>query len=205
MRIYGLTGGIASGKSTVHTMLAELGAHVLDADAIYHRLVAPVNGTASRVTSRIGERFPGVVKTDGTLDRAALGRIVFADPAQRRELELITHPEVAAQFALDVDELALKGITRVFYDVPLLYERGLEKGMEGVVVVWVPRDVQRARLMARDNLDSAAADARLAAQLSLDEKRAKATWVIDNSDDREHTRRQVEKLWAELRAAPATA
>ncbi len=201
MRIYGLTGGIASGKSTVHTMLAALGAHVLDADAIYHQLVAPVQGKPSRVAQRIGERFPGVVRPDGTVDRRALGRIVFANPDDRRDLELITHPEVAAQFALDVDELALKGVTQVFYDVPLLYESGLEKALKGVAVVWVPRNVQRQRLTARDSVDSAAADARLAAQLSLDDKKARADWVIDNSGTREATQRQVEQLWRVINAS----
>ena len=198
MRIYGLTGGIASGKSTVHTMLEALGAHVLDADAIYHRLVAPVGGRPSRVTERIGERFAGVIRPDGTLDRPALGKIVFASADERRALETITHPEVAAEFARKIDDLTLKGVGQVFYDVPLLYERGLETSMQGVAVVWLPRALQRERLMARDSLDTAAADARLAAQMPLDDKRAKATWVIDNSGTLEATQRQVEALWAEL-------
>jgi dephospho-CoA kinase len=198
MRVFGLTGGIASGKSTVHAMLTAAGAHVLDADAIYHRLVAPVDGKPSPLTARIVERFPGVVRADGTLDRPALGRVVFANPDDRRDLERISHPEVATQFARDVSELAARGVDRVLYDVPLLYERGLENGMDGVIVVWVPRDTQRARLMARDGIDSVTADTKLAAQLPLDDKRARASWVIDNSGTREATQRQVDELWRRL-------
>lgn len=202
MRVFGLTGGIASGKSTVHTMFTALGAHVLDADAIYHRLITPVDGASSPLTARIEKRFPGVVRADGSLDRAALGRIVFANTSDRRDLEHITHPEVGAQFAREVQALADRGVDHVLYDVPLLYERDLQKGMDGVVVVWVPRDIQRARLMARDGIDASMADTKLASQLPLDDKRARATWVIDNSGTLGGTQRQVENVWRTIAYAP---
>ena len=198
MRIIGLTGGIASGKSTVHEMLTDLGAHVLDADAIYHGLIAPSGGKPSQLTAAIGRRFPGVVKADGTLDRAALGKIVFNDEGQRRQLNALTHPAVAAAFNEQVDALKAEGVTTVFYDVPLLYENGLEKGMDGVIVVWVPRDVQLKRLMERAGIDEADAKARLASQMSLDAKRKQADWVIDNSGRLSRTRRLLKEVWREL-------
>ncbi|HSI03092.1 MAG TPA: dephospho-CoA kinase [Myxococcota bacterium] len=203
MRIIGLTGGIASGKSTVHAMLTDLGAHVLDADAIYHELVAPVGGAPSALATAIGKRFPGVVAADGTLDRAALGKIVFNDEGQRRQLNALTHPAVAAAFKERVDALAAEGVTTVFYDVPLLYENGLEKGMDVVIVVWVPRDLQVARLMERAKITEADAKARVASQMPLDTKSKKATWVIDNSGRLARTRRVVKELWRELGRAAA--
>ncbi len=201
MRIIGLTGGIASGKSTVHAMLTELGAHVLDADAIYHGLIAPEGNKPSALTAAIGKRFPGVVMADGTLDRTALGKIVFNDDGQRRQLNALTHPAVAAAFKERVDALAAEGVDTVFYDVPLLYENKLEKGMDGVIVVWVPRDVQIARLMERAGIDETDARARLASQMSLDAKRKLADWVIDNSGRLSRTRRLLNEVWRELNGA----
>lgn len=198
MRIYGLTGGIASGKSTVHEMLAELGAHVLDADAIYHALIAPVDGHPSPLTAAIGKRFPSVVTPTGVLDRAALGKIVFNDEGQRRQLNALTHPAVASAFKEQVDALAAEGVELVIYDVPLLYENGLEKKMDGVIVVWVPRDVQIARLTERANIPKAEAELRIKSQMSLDQKAKRADWVIDNSGRLARTRRAVNALWREL-------
>jgi dephospho-CoA kinase len=200
MRVYGLTGGIASGKSTVHRMLVGLGAHVLDADKIYHDLIAPRGGKPSPLALNIEARFPGMLKADGTIDRAKLGARVYANADDRKLLNALTHPHVGAEVAGQVGLLAHQGVELVFYDVPLLYEGGLEKGMEGVAVVWVPRDVQRARLMQRDGIDTATADKKLAAQMSLDDKRARATWVIDNSGTIEGTEQQVRALWETVRA-----
>jgi dephospho-CoA kinase len=198
MRIYGLTGGIASGKSTVNAMLAEHGAVVIDADAIYHGLVAPRDGQPSELTRAIAERFPGVVTAEGALDRRRLGERVFTNEEERRTLERITHPAVAAEFVRRIQELEARGVPFAFYDVPLLYERRLEDGMNGVIVVWVPEHVQIERLRARDGLSEADARKRLSAQLPLEEKKRRATWVIDNSGTREATREQVRALWGEL-------
>lgn len=196
MRIYGLTGGIASGKSTVSRMLRELGAHVLDADVIAREVVEP--GTPG--LAAVAERFPGVVGPDGRLDRAKLGARVFGDPKERAALNALLHPLIGQQFLLRTQELAEQGVERLLYDAPLLIENRLHEGMDGVVLVWVPREVQKARLMVRDGLDEAAAEARLAAQLPLDEKRRHATWLVDNSGGLEATRAQVGEVWSAMLA-----
>ncbi|HYI03091.1 dephospho-CoA kinase [Hyalangium sp.] len=196
MRLYGLTGGIASGKSTVSTMLRELGAQVLDADVIAREVVEP--GTPG--LAAVAARFPGVLGPDGRLDRAKLGARVFADPTERAALNALVHPLVRQAFLEKVQALAAQGVERVVYDVPLLIEAGLQAGMDGVVLVWVPRPLQKARLMTRDGLDEAAAEARLAAQLPLDSKRPHATWIVDNSGELASTRAQVEQVWRAMLA-----
>ncbi len=196
MRLYGLTGGIASGKSTVSRMLRELGAQVLDADAIAREVVEP--GTPG--LAEVAARFPGVLGPDGRLDRAKLGARVFADPAERAALNALLHPRIGQAFLEKTQALATQGTQRVIYDAPLLIENGLHAGMDGVVLVWVPRELQKARLRARDGLDEQAAEARLAAQLPLDEKRAHATWIVDNSGELAATRAQVEEVWRAMLA-----
>jgi dephospho-CoA kinase len=196
VKLYGLTGGIASGKSTVSRMLRELGAHVLDADVIAREVVEP--GTPG--LKAVAERFPGVLDPDGRLDRARLGARVFGDPQERAALNALLHPLIGQQFMLRTQALAEQGVERVLYDAPLLIENRLHLGMDGVVLVWVPREVQKARLMARDGLDEAAAEARLAAQLPLDEKRQHATWVVDNSGELGTTRARVEEVWRAMLA-----
>jgi len=196
VKLYGLTGGIASGKSTVSRMLRELGAHVLDADVIAREVVEP--GTPG--LKAVAERFPGVLDPDGRLDRAKLGARVFGDPQERAALNALLHPLIGQQFMLRTQALAEQGVERVLYDAPLLIENRLHLGMDGVVLVWVPREVQKARLMARDGLDEAAAEARLAAQLPLDEKRQHATWVVDNSGELGTTRARVDEVWRAMLA-----
>lgn len=196
MRVYGLTGGIASGKSTVVRMLRELGAQVLDADVIAREVVEP--GTPG--LAAVAERFPGVVGPDGRLDRAKLGARVFGDPAERAALNALLHPLIGQEFLRRTQALAEAGTERLLYDAPLLIENRLHEAMDGVLLVWVPREVQKARLRARDGLDETAAEARLAAQLPLDEKRALATWVVDNSGERASTQAQVEAVWRAMLA-----
>jgi dephospho-CoA kinase len=196
VHVFGLTGGIASGKSTVTRMLRELGAHVLDADVLAREVVEP--GTPG--LAAVAARFPGVVGPDGRLDRVKLGARVFADADERAALNALIHPRVREAFLARVQALDAQGVERVIYDVPLLIESGMHTWLEGVAVVWVPRDLQKARLMARDGLDAAAAEARLAAQLPLEEKRAHATWLIDNSGDLASTRAQVEAVWRAMLA-----
>jgi dephospho-CoA kinase len=196
MHVFGLTGGIASGKSTVTRMLRELGAEVLDADVLAREVVEP--GTPG--LADVAARFPGVLGPDGRLDRVKLGARVFSDATERAALNAIIHPRVREAFLEKVQALEARGAKRVIYDVPLLIEAGMHEWMEGVAVVWVPRDLQKARLMARDGLDAAGAEGRLAAQLPLDAKRAHATWVIDNSGDLADTRAQVESVWRAMLA-----
>ena len=196
MDIYGLTGGIASGKSTVRRMSRELGAQVLDADVIAREVVEP--GTPG--LQAVAERFPGVLDAEGRLDRVKLGARVFGDAKERAALNALLHPLIGQQFLLRTQALAESGVERVIYDAPLLIENRLHEAMSGVVLVWVPREVQKARLMGRDGLDEAAAEARLAAQLPLDEKRQHATWLVDNSGDLGTTRARVEEVWRAMLA-----
>ncbi|MFL5343258.1 MAG: dephospho-CoA kinase [Hyalangium sp.] len=196
MRIYGLTGGIASGKSTVSRILRELGAPVLDADVIAREVVEP--GTPG--LAAVAARFPNVLTADGRLDRAKLGARVFGDATERAALNAIIHPLVGKAFLEKLQALEAQGVERAVYDVPLLIENGLQAGMDGVVLVWTPRALQKARLMTRDGLDEAAAEARLAAQLPLDEKRQHATWIVDNSGELASTRAQVEQVWRAMLA-----
>lgn len=198
MRIIGLTGGIASGKTTVQGMLRSLGAPVLDADFIYHELIAPCRGQAAPLALTIAARFPGVLTADGTLDRRALGARVFANAADRKALEAIAHPAVRLATQQRMDALANAGVALAIYDVPLLYETGLEATTQGVIVVWVPEAVQLQRLMTRNNFTLSEATMRIQSQLPLEEKRRRATWVIDSSGTIEATRGQVETLWRKL-------
>lgn len=195
MRVVGLTGGIASGKSTVSVMFRELGAQIIDADQVAREVVEP--GTPA--LEEIARRFPGVVDAAGRLDRAALGARVFSDATERRALEVIVHPRIRDEVARRTEALARAGIQVLLYDAALLIENGLHRGMNGVILVSAPEAVQRARLAARDGLDDAAISARLAAQLPLADKRAHATWVVDNGGTLDETRAQVRRIWEEIR------
>jgi len=197
MRVVGLTGGIASGKSTVSAMFRELGTQVIDADQVAREVVEP--GTPA--LAEIARRFPGVVDAAGRLDRVALGARVFADAIERRALEAIVHPRIRDEVARRTEALARAGVQVVLYDAALLIENGLHRGMDGVILVSAPEAVQRARLAARDGLDDAAISARLAAQLPLAAKRAHATWVVDNGGSLDETRAQVRRIWEEIRGS----
>ena len=192
MIVIGLTGGIASGKSTVSAILRELGAPVVDADQIVRQLQAPGTPMLAAIVREFG---PEVIRPDGSLDRAALGRVVFADPARRRALEAIVHPAVRQEMWKQVAECRARGARAVVLDVPLLLEGGLDRQVDQVWVVWVDRETQLARLMARDGLDRTQAEQRINAQMSLDEKRQRADVVIDNCGTVEATRSQVLAAW----------
>jgi dephospho-CoA kinase len=194
-RIIGLTGGIASGKSTVSAMLRALGAHVIDADRVARDVVAPGSPALAEIAAHFG---PEVLLPDGTLDRKKLGARVFADTDARRALERITHPRIAAATQQEIARLAAAGVDPIVYDAALIVENRLYTWMQGLIVVSVPHDVQVARLMIRDDIDAAAAEARIAAQLPLADKVAVATEVIDNSGLHTETEAQVRALWARL-------
>lgn len=194
-RIIGLTGGIASGKSTVSAMLRALGAHVIDADEVAREVVAPGSPALAEIAAHFG---PEALLPDGTLDRKQLGARVFADADARRALERITHPRIAAATQQEMARLSAGGVDPIIYDAALIVENRLYTWMQGLIVVSVPHDVQVARLMIRDDIDEAAAEARIAAQLPLAEKVAVATEVIDNSGLHSETEAQVRALWARL-------
>ena len=199
MKVFGLTGGIASGKSTVAAILIEHGVPIVDADKLYHDLIAPVDGGPSALAKQIETAFPGVLLGDGTINRPLLGSQVFGNPEALKTLGTITHPAVGASFMQSVQALQQSGEPIAIYDVPLLYERGMQDMLAGVAVVWVPKATQLERLMARDGLSVEAAQSRLDSQLSLDEKKDKATWVIDNSGSVAETAKQVSAWLGSIR------
>lgn len=194
-QVIGLTGGIACGKSTVAAIFRSLGVPVVDADELARRVVEPGSPALAEIAERFG---PDVIAETGALDRKRLGAIVFSDPSARADLESITHPRIAAAGKSDVARHLAAGAPLVIYEAALIVEKQLHKAMSGLIVVSLPQDVQRQRLMARDQIGAEAADARLAAQLPLAEKLAVADHVIDNSGGRVETERQVEELWRQL-------
>lgn len=197
MRVVGLTGGIASGKSTFAALLRARGVPVVDADALARAAVAPGSAALAEIARALG---PDAVGPDGTLDRKRVAAIVFGDPEARRRLEAITHPAIRRAMLEETDRLAAAGHDLVIYDTPLLYEAGLDRVLDSIVVVWAPRDVQRARMMARDGLTTAEADARLAAQLPIDEKAARADFVVENAGAPEELAAKADRLLGDLRA-----
>jgi len=199
-RVIALSGGIGTGKSTVSAMLRALGAVVIDADEIVHRLQAPGAPMVAELAAAFG---PGILDAAGALDRKRLGDLVFGDPELRRRLNAIVHPKVGVEVARQLDEARRAGAALVVLDIPLLFESraaGARSGasvlpFEATVLVYAPRAVQVARTMARDGCSAEQAQARVAAQMPIDDKRALADHVIDNGGDRADTERQVQALW----------
>lgn len=188
----GLTGGIGSGKSTAAAQFAELGAVVIDADALAREVVAAGTPGLDRVVARFGNE---VLRPDGSLDRPKLGRLVFDDPAALADLNAIVHPLVAERSA---ELMAAAGPDAVVvYDVPLLVENDLAAGFDAVVVVEAPLQLRLARLASR-GLAEDEARARIGRQASDEQRRAVATVLLDNSGSRAELGRQVEAAWRRL-------
>ncbi|MBJ6726561.1 dephospho-CoA kinase [Geomesophilobacter sediminis] len=194
MRIIGLTGGIASGKTTVARLFEELGAAVVDADQLARDVVCPGEEAYQAIVATFGDQ---ILQGDGTLNRAALGAIVFADPAARRTLEGITHPAIAQQAQKRLAALRAAGHRIVFYVAPLLIEAGVTSRVDEVWVVYLDRETQLRRLMARDGLSREAAQQRIDSQMSMEEKRRYGKVVIDNSGDLAALKEQVLRIWRE--------
>ena len=194
MRV-GLTGGVASGKSTVSAILAELGAVVIDADQLAREVVAPGTEGLAEVVAAFGE---GVLTAEGELDRPAMGAIVFADPEKRRALESIVHPRVRAR-ATEIEAAAPPGAV-VVHDIPLLAETGQGNGFDAVVVVDVPAEVQVERMTGIRGMTREDAQARIGAQATREQRRAIATYVIENTGSLEDLRTEVERVLDELAA-----
>lgn len=192
MRV-GLTGGIASGKTAVSDRLADLGAYVIDADLLAREVVEPGRPALASLVARFGE---AILSPDGQLDRAALGKIVFADADARRFVESVIHPAVRRR-AAELEESAPAGVV-VVHVIPLLVETDQVGDYDVVVVVDAPEEAQLARLADRNGLDEAAARARLAAQVSRPARLAAADIVFDNSGGRDSLDREVGELWARL-------
>jgi dephospho-CoA kinase len=195
----GLTGGIGSGKTLVARLLRDLGAAVVDADAIAREVVAPGLPAYNGIVRAFG---PGVLRADGTIDRAALGARIFADAEARRTLNALTHPHIRRRMAEEGARLStMPAVDVVVFDIPLLLETtdGRDLDLDGIVVVDAAEGVRAARLVARDGLTEDEVRHRLGAQIPLAQKVARADWVIDNNGSPEQTREQVEALWKALR------
>ena len=195
MRIIGLTGNIAAGKSAVAARLAALGAHLVDADLLAREAVAPGSPALADIVARWG---PAVLTPAGTLDRAALRRIVFSDARERAALDAIVHPEVARRRETAVAAAEAAGAEIVVCDIPLLFEAGLEDTVDAIILVDAPESVRRERLIRDRGLSLAEANAMLAAQMPSEQKRARADYVIDNAGTRDALAEQVDALWRTL-------
>ena len=200
----GLTGNIASGKSTVAALLAEHGARIIDADRLARDAVAPGTPGLAAVVSAFGV---SVLAPDGALDRAALRGRVFHDSEARATLEAIVHPEVRRLRNLAVQDAAAHGAPIVISDIPLLFEVDLEGAFDGVILVDAPETVRLERLTRDRGLSRADAQAMIDAQWPSARKRALATWVIDNDGSRAQLPARVADIWQALMARaslPAT-
>lgn len=194
----GLTGGIASGKSTVSAILRELGAVLIDADELARDVVAKGTPGLAAVVEEFG---PELLGADGELDRAAMGSLVFTDEAARKRLEAIVHPLVFERI-VDLEAHAPPGSV-IVHDIPLLAESGRAAapdrgGFDAVIVVDAPQDVQVERMMRDRGWTEADALARIGSQASREDRRAIATYVVENTGSREDLRRQIEKIYGEL-------
>jgi dephospho-CoA kinase len=192
MRLIGVTGGIATGKTTVDRMLAAHGAAVIDADELAREAVLPGEQALDEIVRRFGN---DVIQSDGSLDRGRLGAIVFADPEARSDLERITHPRILELTRERIASALAGPAPLVAVDIPLLFENAREVMFEGVLLVYAPRETQLRRLRERNGLDASAAQQRLAAQMPIDEKRDRATWVIDNNHGVDATSQAVDRWW----------
>ena len=194
--VAGLTGVIASGKSTVSSKLVELGARLIDFDLIAHQVVEPGKPAYNDVVKYFGTQ---VCREDGTLDRKKISDIVFKDMEKRKKLEQFTHPRIYEEFFRQLKEIGDEDPAAiVIVDIPLLVELNLMYLFEKIIVVSVSPETQKERLMARDGIDEAEASRIIASQLPVKEKTGFADWVIENDGTKEDTLKQVERLFKEL-------
>ena len=197
MVVAGLTGGIATGKSTVAAFFASAGARIIDADKIAFDVVRKGTGVWHEIVEHFGE---GVLLSDGQIDRVCLGNIIFGDEQQKACLNGIVHPAVLEQIDLEIGLLEKEysqGV--VIVDVPLLIESAMHRDMPEVILVYAPESVQIERLMARNSLSKEDALARIRSQMSIEEKKAYASIVIDNSGGLEHAHEQTLKVYEGLK------
>ncbi len=197
MKLVGLTGGIASGKSTVAKILEQLGAAVINADALSREVVEPGKDAWKEIIDAFGA---GVLQPDQTLDRQKLRTVIFNDSDGRKKLEAIIHPRVRALAEEKIREHAVAGYSIIVYEVPLLFEGNLHEWLRPVILVACDVDTQRARLQERDRLTQTEAQKHIDAQMSLTEKRRLADYVIENdgslADLEQQVRAVVEKIQA---------
>ena len=197
LHVFGLTGGIGSGKSTAAALFRERGVPVVDADELAREAVAPGSPGLAEVLAAFG---PQIVAADGNLDRKQLGALVFADAEARKRLNAITHPIVRRLSQERFLALDQQGITLAGYDVPLLFEVGLDAVLRPIVVVTARESTQLERIVARDGISEQAARERIAAQLPLADKQKRADYVLYNNGSPEALAAQVDAVLEKLRA-----
>ncbi|WP_048600581.1 dephospho-CoA kinase [Rubeoparvulum massiliense] len=193
--LIGLTGGIATGKSTVSRYLQERGAWIVDADRIAHEVVEPGEEGLQQVVAHFGS---AVFLPDGRLNRQRLGHLVFSDAVKRKALEQILHPLIRARMWAEVERARTANSPWIVLDVPLLIENGLYQEVDAVILVVVSKETQLARLMERDHVSEEEAKRRIAAQMPLDEKRHYAHFIIDNDGTIEATYKQIDEILAKI-------
>jgi dephospho-CoA kinase len=197
MKIIGLIGGVASGKSLVAEQFRRLGAEVLDADRVGHDVLR-LPDVRDAIRKHFGDNVFGA---DGEVDRKALGSIVFAPPPSGPDelavLEQLTHPEIRRRLRLKVDQLAANGVIATVLDAPVMLKTGWDKFCDVVIYIDAPDEIRRRRAQSR-RWTREEFQAREAAQESLDSKRQRADFVVDNSDSEEYTQQQIERIWRSL-------
>lgn len=197
MKLIGLTGGIASGKSTVAAILKRLGAAIVDADALAREVVEPGQDAWKNIVDAFGVE---VLQADQTLDRQKLRATIFNNPAARKTLEAIIHPRVRALAEERIRQHAAAGYEIVVYEVPLLFEGNLHEWLRPVILVACDSAIQKRRLQQRDGLDVEAAQKHIDAQMSLAEKRRLADYVVENDGSLEDLERQVQEVLGRIKA-----
>jgi dephospho-CoA kinase len=197
VKLVGLTGGIASGKSTAAKILERLGAAIVNADVLAREVVEPDQEAWKDIVARFG---PDVLQPDQTLDRQKLRTVIFNDPDARKKLEAIIHPRVRALAEQKFRQHGAAGFAIVVYEVPLLFEAKIHQWLRPVILVACDIDTQRRRLEQRDQIDSAAAQKIIDAQMSLAEKRRLADYVIENNGSLSDLERQVREVLAKIQA-----
>jgi dephospho-CoA kinase len=199
MLTIGLTGGIATGKSTVARTLVQLGAALMDADEVAHEIILPGRPAYDEIVRAFGS---GILAADRSIDRAALGSIVFADPGKRRLLNGITHPRIGESIARGLQDKAQDGCTICVVEAALLIENGRADIFRPLIVVSTDLETQINRLIGRDRISRADAFERIQSQMPVAEKVKKADFVIDNSGLLESTYAQTREVWKKIAQAP---
>lgn len=194
-RVAGLTGGIACGKSTVAKILADLGAHMIDADQLAREIVEPGRDAWQEIVSVFGS---GILHPDLSLNRGLLRERVFADPSARKQLESITHPRIRRLAQTRIASLVTEGVRAVVYEAPLLFENKIHIWLRPVLLVVCSLETQKARLGTRDGLNDAEIQRHLQAQMPLEEKRRLADFVIENDGTKAELEHRVTEVWREL-------
>jgi dephospho-CoA kinase len=197
VKLVGLTGGIASGKSTVAKILQSLGAAIVNADDLAREVVEPGHEAWQEIVASFGA---GVLQSDQNLDRQKLRTLIFNQPEARKRLESIIHPRVRALAEERIRQYAAAGYPVVIYEVPLLFEGNLQEWLRPVILVACDVDTQTVRLQKRDHLTAADAEKHIAAQMSLDDKRRLADYVIENNGSLEDLERQTRQILEQLKA-----